>query len=78
MLDYVTIQKQGPYFQLHMKLSLFMYTGALRLSGEGVGGDCAMGCSHMIFVPNSLARQNETVTQTRQKICQLEKCTEDM
>lgn len=33
ILDYVTIQKkQGPYLQqLHTKLSLFMYTGALRL-----------------------------------------------
>lgn len=30
--DYVTIQKQGPYLQqLHIRLSLFMYTGALRL-----------------------------------------------
>lgn len=32
ILDYVTIQKQGPYLQqLHIKLSLFMYIGALRL-----------------------------------------------
>lgn len=32
ILDYVTIQKRGPYLQqLHIKLSLFMYTGALRL-----------------------------------------------
>lgn len=32
ILDYVTIQKQGPYLQqLHIKLSSYMYTGALRL-----------------------------------------------
>lgn len=32
ILEYVTIQKQGPYLQqLHIRLSLFMYTDALRL-----------------------------------------------
>lgn len=32
ILDYVTIQNQGPYLQqLHIRSSLFMYTGALRL-----------------------------------------------
>lgn len=45
ILDYVTIQKQGPYLQqLHTKLSLIMYIGALRLTGENDG------CSHMMFV----------------------------
>lgn len=30
ILEYVTIQKQGPYLQqLHIKLSLFMYIGPL-------------------------------------------------
>lgn len=53
ILDYVTIQKQGPYLQqLHItSLSLFMYTGAIRLIRLRMTGCvCYRLLSHDVFV----------------------------